>query len=37
MPKKILITGGAGFVEHHYVKHLLKNTDWKIYCPFARV
>ena len=28
--KTILITGGAGFVGHHCVDHLLRNTDWKI-------
>lgn len=27
---KILITGGAGFVGHHFVEHFLKNTDWEI-------
>jgi len=30
MQKTILITGGAGFVGHHCVEHVLKNTDWKI-------
>lgn len=28
--KKILITGGAGFVGHHCVNYILKNTDWDI-------
>jgi len=28
--KKILITGGAGFVGHHCVEHILKNTDWEV-------
>lgn len=27
---KILLTGGAGFVGHHTLEHLLKNTDWEI-------
>lgn len=27
---RILITGGAGFVGHHFVEHFLKNTDWDI-------
>ena len=30
MAKKILITGGAGFVGHHCVEHVLKNTDWDV-------
>lgn len=28
--KTILITGAAGFVGHHMVEHILKNTDWHI-------
>lgn len=28
--KKVLITGGCGFVGHHFVEHFLKNTDWEI-------
>ena len=29
--KKLLITGGCGFVGHHAVEHFLKTTDWDIY------
>ena len=25
---KILITGGCGFIGHHFVEHIYKNTDW---------
>ena len=28
--KTILITGGCGFIGHHFVQHITKNTDWNI-------
>jgi dTDP-glucose 4,6-dehydratase len=28
--KRVLITGGAGFIAHHTIRHLLQNTDWEI-------
>lgn len=30
MDEKILITGGCGFVGHHCIEAVLKNTKWKI-------
>lgn len=30
MSKKIIITGGAGFIGSHFVKLILKNTDWEV-------
>ena len=30
MKKRILLTGGAGFIAHHTIRPLLQNTDWEI-------
>lgn len=30
MVKKILVTGGCGFIGHHFVEHVLKVTDWDV-------
>ena len=30
MSKSILVTGGAGFIAHHVIEHILDNTDWSI-------
>lgn len=30
MSKRILITGGAGFIGHHMVEHFMRTTDWQI-------
>ena len=30
MSKRILITGGAGFIAHHVVDKILQSTDWEI-------
>ena len=28
--KNVLITGGAGFIAHHIIAYMIKNTDWNI-------
>jgi dTDP-glucose 4,6-dehydratase len=30
MPKNIVITGGCGFIGHHFTEFIHKNTDWNI-------
>ena len=30
MPKRLLLTGFAGFIGSHIVEGVLKNTDWEI-------
>jgi dTDP-glucose 4,6-dehydratase len=27
---KILVTGGCGFIGHHFVEHIYRKTDWEI-------
>lgn len=27
---RIMVTGGCGFVGHHFIEHLIKFTDWEI-------
>jgi dTDP-glucose 4,6-dehydratase len=28
--KNVLITGGAGFIAHHLIEYIIRNTDWNI-------
>lgn len=30
MKKKIILTGGCGFIGHHFAEYIHKNTDWDI-------
>ena len=30
MNKRVLITGGAGFIAHTLIHEILKTTDWEI-------
>lgn len=30
MKKRVLVTGGAGFIAHHLIGQILKTTDWEI-------
>lgn len=33
MPKRVLLTGAAGFFGSHLLRHLMVNTDWEFICP----
>lgn len=35
MTKRVLLTGAAGFLGSHCLRHLLVNTDWEIVCPIT--
>ena len=28
--KRVLITGGAGFIAHHLIGQILETTDWEV-------
>lgn len=30
--KSVLVTGGAGFIGHHLIQHIFKNTDYEVIC-----
>ena len=30
MSKRVLVTGGAGFIAHHLIAQILRTTDWEI-------
>lgn len=30
MSKRVLITGGCGFIGHHFVEHIFRKTNWDI-------
>jgi len=30
--KTVLVTGGAGFIAHHVIDHILHTTNWRIVC-----
>lgn len=30
MVKRVLLTGGTGFIGHHVAEHILRNTDWRL-------
>jgi dTDP-glucose 4,6-dehydratase len=30
MSKTVLVTGGAGFIAHHVIENILRNTDWNV-------
>lgn len=32
-PKRVLLTGAAGFFGSHLLRHLMVNTDWEFVCP----
>jgi dTDP-glucose 4,6-dehydratase len=35
MSRRVLLTGAAGFLGSHALRHLLVNTDWHLVCPVS--
>lgn len=33
MSQRVLLTGAAGFVGSHVLRHLMATTDWEVVCP----
>ena len=32
MTKRVLVTGGAGFIAHHLIARIIRTTDWQVVC-----
>jgi len=32
MTKRVLVTGGAGFIAHHLIARIIRTTDWNVVC-----
>jgi len=32
MTKRVLVTGGAGFIAHHLIARIIRTTDWDVVC-----
>jgi dTDP-glucose 4,6-dehydratase len=32
MSNRVLVTGGAGFIAHHVIEHIIRTTSWSVIC-----
>jgi dTDP-glucose 4,6-dehydratase len=32
MSNRVLVTGGAGFIAHHLIEHIIRTTTWSVIC-----